>query len=57
MYFKLDNSKKNQIKYGLIKEVNVITNLLKNGLKKLIQKCIEHITKENLLFLKDLLEL
>ena len=42
--------KENQIKYGFIKEVNFKTIFLKNGQKKMIQKCIQHTMKENLFF-------
>ena len=37
------------------KAVNFITVFLKNGYKTMILQCIQHIMKENLLFLKDLL--
>ena len=46
-----ENQKKK--KYGSIKAVNFITVLLKNGS---IYKSIQHTMKENLLFLKDLLQ-
>ena len=38
------------------KAVNVITILLKNGYSAMILLCIQHIMKENLLLLQDLLE-
>ena len=47
----------NQTKYGLIKVANFTLGLLKKGWKIIILKCIQHITKENLLLLKDLSEL
>ena len=49
--------KENQIKYGLTKVVNFTIMFLKNGQKTMTLVCIQHIMKENLLFLKDLLEL
>ena len=36
--------------------VNFTAILLKNAYKKMILLCIQHITKENLLLRKDLLE-
>ena len=45
----------NQIRYGQTMAVNFITILLKNGYKTMILLCIQHIIKENLLLLKDLL--
>ena len=39
-----------------MKEVSFITTRLKNGYKTIILLCIQHIMKENLLLLKDLLE-
>ena len=36
--------------------MSFITNLLKNGYKAMILLCIQHVIKENLLLLKDLLE-
>ena len=47
----------NETKYGLTKEVNSTIVLFKNGSKIMILKCILYITKENLLLLKDLLEI
>ena len=49
MHFKTFQTvqKENQIKYGLIKSFS----------KTIILKCIQHTMNENLLFLKDLLEL
>ena len=44
----------NQIKYGLIKAANFITNHKTMARKKMTQKSIQHIMKENLLLLKDL---
>ena len=38
------------------KALNFTTLLLKNGCKTMILLCIQHITKENLLLLKDSLE-
>ena len=38
-----------------VKEVNFITTPLKNGYKTTILLCIQHIMKENMLLLKDLL--
>ena len=40
------------VKYGL----NFIMLILKNGCETMILLCIQHIMKENLLSLKDLLE-
>ena len=45
-----------QIKYGWTKALNFKMLLLKNGCKTMIFLCIQHIMKENLLSLKDLLE-
>ena len=53
----LKNLIENQTKYGLIKEVNFTIVLLKNGYKIMVLKCIQYITQENLLLLKDLSEL
>ena len=44
------------MKYGQTKALNFIMLLLKNGCEIMILLCIQHITKENLLLLKDLLE-
>ena len=41
----LDDSNKNQTKYGLTKEGNFAIVLLKNGWKIMILKCIRNITK------------
>ena len=49
----LDESNANQIKYGYRKPVNFTIDQLNNGYKR----CIQHIIKEKLLLLKDLLEL
>ena len=59
MHFKvfLKNLTGNQIKYGQKKVVNSITILLKNGYKTMILLCIQHIMKEDLLLLKDLLDI
>ena len=46
----------NQTKYGLTKEVNFTIYHLENGYEIIILKCIQQITKENLLLLKDSLE-
>ena len=45
-----------QIIYGSIKGLNFTMLLLKNGWKIMILLCIQHIMKENLLLLNDLLE-
>ena len=45
--------KRNLIKYGLTEEVNFIIILLKNGHKIIILQCIQKITRETLLLLKD----
>ena len=47
----------NWVKYGLIKAVNFTITLLKIFWKWIILKYTQHIMKENLLLLKDLLEL
>ena len=39
-----------------IKGLNFIMHILKNGCEAIILLCIQHIMKENLLLLKDLLE-
>ena len=52
----LKEPNRNQTKYGLTKEVNFIITILKNGYEIITLKCIQHIIKENLLLLKDLLE-
>ena len=41
---------------GRIKGLNFIMLILKNGCETMILLCIQHIMKENLLLLKDLLE-
>ena len=46
----------NQTKHGWMKVKNVTIDQCHHGYKIMIQKCIQHIIKENLLFLKDLLE-
>ena len=46
-----------QTKNGLIKDANFTVIHLKNGLKIMILRCIQYIMNENLLLLKDLLEL
>ena len=46
----------NQTKYGQAKEVNVTIDQLNHWQKKMKQKCIQYITKKNLLLLKILLE-
>ena len=58
MHFKvfLKSLTENQIKYGQIMAVNFTTAILKNGQKIMTLRCIQHIIKENLLLLKDLLE-
>ena len=50
-----DSNKKTN-KIWVNKAVSSITILLKNGYKTVILLCIQHILKENVLFLKDLLE-
>ena len=45
----------NQIKYGSINVVNFTINLLRDFLKYITLKCIQHTMTENLLVLKDLL--
>ena len=40
----------------ILKESNFIIVILKNGYKIILLKCIQHILKENLLLLKDLLK-
>ena len=47
----------NQTKYRKIKVVNFVTDQWDHGYKITIQKCIQRTQKENLLLLKDLLEL
>ena len=47
----------NQTKYGQIKTVKFTIDQLNFGYRIIIQRCIQHIMKENLLLLKDLLEL
>ena len=44
------------MKYGWKKALNFKTLFLKNGSKTMILLCVQHIMKENLLLLKDLLE-
>ena len=51
----LDDSKRKPNKIWVDKEVSFTTILLKNGYKATIFLCIQHIMKENLLLLKDLL--
>ena len=51
------NQAANQTKYGLIKVANFTIDQLNLGYKIIIQKRIQHITKGNLLLLKDLLNL
>ena len=46
----------NQIKYGLIKAANFTIDQWNHDQKKMTQKYIKHIMKENLLLLKDSLE-
>ena len=46
----------NQTKYGWIKGLNITTDQLNHGCRIIIQKCIQDITKGNLLLLKNLLE-
>ena len=53
----LYDSKRKPNKIWLIKEVSVIKTLLRNGYETMILLCIQHIMKENLLLLKNLLEL
>ena len=48
--FKKSNRKSNETK-----AVNYIIIILKNGYKTMILLCIQHIMKENMLLLKDLL--
>ena len=45
-----------QIKYGQIKAMNFIIEQRNQFWKIMIQKCIQHIIKENMLLLKDSLE-
>ena len=52
----LKDSNRKPTKIRVDKGSEFITILLKNGYKKKIQKCIQHIMKANLLLLKDLLE-
>ena len=46
----------NQTKYGQPKVVKFAIDQLNHSQKRMLQKCIQHIMKENLLLLKDLLE-
>ena len=50
------NQNANQIKYGQIKATNFTIDQQNHGQKKMTQKCIQHMVKENLLLLKDFLE-
>ena len=50
------NETANQTKYGWIKEVNFTVDQQNHGFRIMIQKCIQHIVKEILLLLKDLLK-
>ena len=49
--------RENQIKYWQIKAINFTIVLLNNGYKIMIQKCIQHTMKKNLLLLNYLLQL
>ena len=46
----------NQVKYGQMKAVNFTIDQCNHFCRVMIQKCIQHIMKENLLLLKDPLE-
>ena len=46
----------NQTKYGLTKVASFTIDQWNYVYKIMIKRCIQHITKENLLLLKDLLE-
>ena len=46
----------NQTKYEYIKAVNFTIDQWNQGFKQIMWKCIQYITKENLLLLKDLLD-
>ena len=52
----LDEWNCKQTKYGWIKEVNFTVDQRNHGFRIMIQKCIQHIVKEILLLLKDLLK-
>ena len=47
----------NDIKYRQTSVVNFTINQLNHGQKKMLQKCIQDIMKENLVLLKDSLQL
>ena len=46
----------NQTKYGRIKAANFTIDQQNQGCNIMIYKCIQHIMKETLLLMKDLLE-
>ena len=52
----LKDSNKKPNKIWVVKAASSLTVLLKNGYKAMMLLCIQHIMKENLLLLKDLLE-
>ena len=53
---KQSNSKRKPNKIWVGKGLNFIMLILKNGYETMILLCIQHIMKENLLLLKDLLK-